>query len=83
MYPSVIRSAMHAAARCALAITALLLGINLRNITFEEENKRGSLHSGHIISVAKQFEQARRGAAHFSAHWPEAYGTFMAHLTLG
>ena len=43
MYPSVIRSAMHAATRCALAITALLLGINLRNITFEEENKRGSL----------------------------------------
>jgi len=46
MYPSVIRSAMHAATRCALAITALLLGINLRNITFEEENKRGSLHFG-------------------------------------
>ncbi len=43
MYPSVIRSAMHAATRCALAITALLLGINLRNITFEEENKRGLL----------------------------------------
>jgi nucleoside-diphosphate-sugar epimerase len=46
MYPSVIRSAMHAATRCALAITALLLGINLRNITFEEENKRGSLQQG-------------------------------------
>jgi hypothetical protein len=33
----------------ALAITAQLLGINLRNITFEEENKRGSLHNSHPI----------------------------------
>jgi F420H(2)-dependent quinone reductase len=39
----VIRAAAHPATRCALAITALLPGINLRDITFEEENKRGSL----------------------------------------
>ncbi len=40
MYSGPIRSAIHAATRSALAITALLPGINLRNITFEEENKR-------------------------------------------
>ena len=44
MYSGPIRSAIHAATRSALAITALLPGINLRNITFEEENKRDSLH---------------------------------------
>src|SRR5260370_42049686 len=38
MQQGVIRAAAHAATRCALAITALLPGINLRNFTFEEES---------------------------------------------
>src|SRR5437660_12860601 len=36
-------SAVHAATRCALAITTLLPCFNLRNITFEEGKKSGSL----------------------------------------
>ena len=44
MYPVVIRSAVHAATRCALAITALHPGFNLRNLAYEEGKKRGSLH---------------------------------------
>jgi hypothetical protein len=52
IYPGVIRSTIHAAIRSALAITALLPGINLRNITFEEENKRGSLHHL-LVDLAK------------------------------
>jgi hypothetical protein len=43
MYPVVIRSAVHAATRCALAITILLPEFNLENIAFEEGKKRGSL----------------------------------------
>src|SRR6266851_4651943 len=42
-YPVVIRSAVHAATRCALAITALHPGFNLRNLAYEEGKKRGSL----------------------------------------
>jgi hypothetical protein len=42
----VIRAAVHAATRCASAITALLPGIYLRDITFEEENKWDSLQPG-------------------------------------
>src|SRR6266851_5443178 len=45
-YPVVIRSAVHAATRCALAITALHPGFNLRNLAYEEGKKRGSLQSG-------------------------------------
>ena len=41
-----IRSAVHAATRCALAITTLLPGFNLENIAFEQEKKRGALHDG-------------------------------------
>jgi hypothetical protein len=45
MQPGVMRAGVHATTRCALAITALLPGINLRNFTFEEENKRDSLRN--------------------------------------
>src|SRR5205823_1091031 len=44
MYPVVIRSAVHAATRCALAITALHPGFNLRNLAYEEGQKCGALH---------------------------------------
>ena len=44
MYPVVIRSAVHAATRCALAITILLPEFKLENIACEEGKKRGSLH---------------------------------------
>jgi hypothetical protein len=44
MYPGVICSAVHAATRCALAITSLLPEFNLENITFEGEKKCGALH---------------------------------------
>jgi hypothetical protein len=54
MQPGVIRAAAHAATRCALPITALLPGINLRNFTFEEENKRDSLQHVHLIKVAER-----------------------------
>jgi len=43
MYPVVIRSAVHAATRCALAITILLPEFKLENIACEEGKKRGSL----------------------------------------
>jgi len=49
MYPVVIRSAVHAATRCALAITALHPGFNLRNLAYEEGKKRGSLH--HVCNI--------------------------------
>jgi len=52
MYPVVIRSAVHAATRCALAITALHPGFNLRNLAYEEGKKRGSLHYGILASSA-------------------------------
>ena len=39
-----IRSAVRAATRCALAITALHPGFKLRNLAYEEGKKRGSLH---------------------------------------
>jgi hypothetical protein len=39
----VIRSAVHAATRCALAITILLPEFKLENIACEEGKKRGSL----------------------------------------
>jgi hypothetical protein len=54
MQQGVIRAAVHDATRCALAITALLPGINLRNFSFEEENKRNSLqHTGrhHLLKA--------------------------------
>jgi hypothetical protein len=44
MYPVVIRSAVHAATRCALAITILLPEFKLENIACEEGKKRGSSH---------------------------------------
>jgi hypothetical protein len=44
MYPVVIRSAVHVATRCALAITILLPEFKLENIACEEGKKRGSLH---------------------------------------
>ena len=47
MYPVVIRSAVHAATRCALAITILLPEFKLENIACEEGKKRGSLHYGY------------------------------------
>jgi hypothetical protein len=40
----VIRSTVHAATRCALAITILLPEFKLENIACEEGKKRGSLH---------------------------------------
>jgi len=43
MYPVVIRSAVHAPTRCALAITILLPEFKLENIACEEGKKRGSL----------------------------------------
>jgi len=43
MYPVVIRFAVHAAIRCALAITILLPESNLENIACEEGKKRGWL----------------------------------------
>jgi hypothetical protein len=49
MYPVVIRSAVHAATRCALAITTLLPGFNLKNIASEEEEKRGALQNMTLI----------------------------------
>jgi len=44
MYPGVICSAVHAATRCAFAITTLHPGSNLKNLAYEEGKKRGSLH---------------------------------------
>ena len=43
MYPGVICSAVHAATRCAFAITTLHPGSNLKNLAYEEGKKRGSL----------------------------------------
>ncbi len=43
MYPVVIRSAVHAATRCALAITTLHPRLNLRNLAFEEGKEHGTL----------------------------------------
>ena len=43
MYPGVICSAVHAATRCAFAITTLHPGSNLKNLVYEEGKKRGSL----------------------------------------
>ena len=43
MYPVVNRSAVHAATRCALAITILLPEFKLENIACEEGKKRVSL----------------------------------------
>jgi hypothetical protein len=51
MYPGVIRSAVHAATRCALAITSLLPEFNLENITFEGEKKCGALQLGHELAT--------------------------------
>jgi hypothetical protein len=45
MYPGVICSAVHAATRCAFAITTLRPGSNLKNLAYEEGKKRGSLHN--------------------------------------
>src|SRR6266705_2939696 len=45
MYPGVICSAVHAATRCAFAITTLHPGSNLKNLAYEEGKKRGSLQS--------------------------------------
>jgi hypothetical protein len=44
MQPLVIRSTVHAATQCALAITILLPEFKLENIACEEGKKRGSLH---------------------------------------
>src|SRR6516225_4699024 len=44
MYPGVICSVVHAATRCAFAISTLLPGSNLKNLAYEEGKKRGSLH---------------------------------------
>jgi len=43
MHPGAIRSAVHAATRCAFAITTLHPGSNLKNLAYEEGKKRGSL----------------------------------------
>src|SRR6516162_7951958 len=43
MYPGVICSVVHAATRCAFAISTLLPGSNLKNLAYEEGKKRGSL----------------------------------------
>src|SRR6266705_608030 len=48
MYPGVICSAVHAATRCAFAITTLHPGSNLKNLAYEEWKKRGSLHAAWI-----------------------------------
>jgi len=42
----VICSAVHAATRCAFAITTLHPGSNLKNLVYEEGKKRGSLQEG-------------------------------------
>jgi len=39
----VICSVVHAATRCAFAISTLLPGSNLKNLAYEEGKKRGSL----------------------------------------
>src|SRR6266478_5542483 len=54
MYPGAICSAVHAATRCAFAITTLHPGSNLKNLVYEEGKKRGSLHlvrrrTGHTV----------------------------------
>src|SRR3989440_11277248 len=49
MHPGAIRSAVHAATRCAFAITTLHPGSNLKNLAYEEGKKRGSLHLSGLI----------------------------------
>src|SRR6516225_3760702 len=52
MYPGVICSVVHAATRCAFAISTLLPGSNLKNLAYEEGKKRGSLH-GRLPSLVR------------------------------
>jgi len=54
MYPGVICSVVHAATRCAFAISTLLPGSNLKNLAYEEGKKRGSLQL--TIAVKDQDE---------------------------
>jgi hypothetical protein len=49
MYPGMICSVVHAATRCAFAISTLLPGSNLKNLAYEEGKKRGSLHFQSVI----------------------------------
>ena len=48
-----IRSAVRAGTRCALAITTLHPRFNLRNLAYEEGKKRGSLQPVYNSRVAK------------------------------
>src|SRR5437870_6059777 len=54
MYPGVICSAVHAATRCAFAITTLHPGSNLKNLVYEEGKKRGSLQNFSNCSEPQQ-----------------------------
>src|SRR5208283_2241485 len=58
MYPGVICSAVHAATRCAFAITTLHPGSNLKYLAYEEGKKRGSLHHG--LSGVREAAKKRR-----------------------
>jgi hypothetical protein len=57
MYPVVIRSAVHAATRCALAITILLPEFKLENIACEEGKKRGSLQQGTALRTPRTISE--------------------------
>jgi len=46
---------VHAATRCAFAISTLLPGSNLKNLAYEEGKKRGSLHCINLIRYADDF----------------------------
>jgi len=56
MYPGVICSAVHAATRCAFAITTLHPGSNLKYLAYEEGKKRGSLQ----VALVKNPSGSRR-----------------------
>src|SRR6266704_4343733 len=81
-YPVVIRSAVHAATRCALAITALHPGFNLRNLAYEEGKNRGSLQgtfscSGTSVFADSTCRWSRRSNTNENAIVPKqlAHGT--------
>src|SRR5256884_3867798 len=62
MYPGVICSAVHAATRCAFAITTLHPGSNLKNLAYEEGKKRGSLQQPKKVSHSPRTSLSLRQA---------------------
>ena len=71
MYPGAICSAVHAATRCAFAITTLHPGSNLKNLVYEEGEKRGSLQ---LLALFDGGDQATVRAGDEAIPVPPAQG---------